>query len=155
MCRRVKIKPTRIVLLHWMHRYKKVGVWSVLHTRQSRTPTGSPLKRPPESMYQSSESRWDRNPLRGLWSQSNCTEAGFSSASRNTGRRHNGGQLWRGKQKRLHLSFRRLLCGRCWWCSGKYTWGCIQRTNADRQRLAGGPGKMSGASDLPWVRLSD
>lgn len=60
-----------------------------------------------------------------------------------------------GKQRRLHLRLCRLLCRRCWWCSGKNTWGCVQRTNADWQRPVGGLGWMSGASDPLWVWLMD
>lgn len=59
---------------------------------------------------------------------------------KNTGPRHNGGQPLKGKQRRLHLRHCRLLRGRCWWCSGKNTWGWIQRTNTDWQRLVCGLG---------------
>ena len=96
-----------------------------------------------KSMYQSSESRWDRNPLTELWSQSVAEKphgGGFYLGFKNTVPWHNGGQLWKGRQRRLHLRLCMPLCGRRWWCSAKNTWGQIQSRNADWQRLACGWG---------------
>lgn len=77
---------------------------SVLYTRQSHTPPYPLLKLPRlrcESMYQSSESRWDRNPLIDLWLQSKCTEAGLPRLRKNTERRHNGGTTVEGKAEEI------------------------------------------------------
>lgn len=80
-----KSKDQAITLDHYAsldkHKYTRIGhgqwfrqpinhvrlhliIWKLLRLRY-------------ESMYQSSESRWDRNPLTDLWSQSNRTEAGL------------------------------------------------------------------------------
>lgn len=53
--------------------YTDMAMYSVSFTHSSRRPTYPHLKLlwlRYESMYQSSESRWDRNPLTDLWSQS-------------------------------------------------------------------------------------
>lgn len=81
-----------IIMLHWMltNTYKNphMGTSSVSYTHQSHTPTYPHLKLPQlryESMYQSSESRWDRNPLIDLWLQSKCTEAGLPQLQKTQG----------------------------------------------------------------------
>lgn len=136
-----------IIMLYRIHRntYKSTctGLCSVSFTRLSRMPTSLHLKLLGlryESMYQSSESRWDRNPLTDLWSQSAVEKphgGRFTSASKTQGHDTMGGQLWKGKQRRLHLRLCALLCRRC---SGKNTWGWIGRTNTDWQGLACGRG---------------
>lgn len=146
--------------LHCIHtdtqRNPNTCTQSVLYTRQSHTPPYPLLKLPRlryESMYQSSESRWDRNPLIDLWLQSKCTEAGLPRLRKNTERRHNGGTTVEGKAEEITSQALRVCSaggvGGCWWCSERSTWGRIHRANTDWQRPVGGLAVMSGASDLP------
>lgn len=62
-----------------------------------------------KSMYLSSESRWDRKPLTDLWSQSVVEKphgGRFTLASKTQGCGTMGGQLWKGRRRRLHLRLR-------------------------------------------------
>lgn len=118
----LKIKPSynteslRFIGCTQMH-----CTYSVLYTHQLHTPSYPHLKLPRlrfKSMYQSSESRWDRNPLIDLWSQSNRTGAGLPQPQKTHGDGPMGDNCGR-ESRRLHLTLCRLLCGSLWWCSRK------------------------------------